>query len=90
MRECLLFREKTEADNSETKTMMEDPIMHMVYRASEEFIKRCGGVEGSIKHFQALDRARVRKRKARRSPASGRAPAKNSRSAKRKTAALRP
>ena len=68
---------KPRRNNSETKTMMEDPIVDMVDRASEELIKRCGGVEGWIKHLQALDRARVRKRKAHRSPASGRAPAKN-------------
>ena len=51
------------ADHSETKAMMKDPIVEAVDRASQEHLKRYGGINGLIEHLQAMDRARLAERK---------------------------
>jgi hypothetical protein len=40
---------------------MRDPIVEEVWRVREELIERYGGIDGYIKHIQAMDRARLRK-----------------------------
>ena len=45
--------------------MMNDPIVDMVDRASEELIKRCGGVKGWIEYLREMDRVRARQAKQR-------------------------
>ena len=42
---------------------MSDPIIEEVWRVREELIKRYGGMDGYVKHIQAMDRARLRKAK---------------------------
>lgn len=44
---------------------MHDPILEEVWRVREELIKQYGGLDGLIKHVQAMDRARARKAKQR-------------------------
>ncbi len=60
--------------------MSEDPIIEMVQRASEACIRKYGGMDGWIKHLQAMDHERARKARQRRanktvsrSPKNGRA-----------------
>jgi hypothetical protein len=52
--------------HSETQTIMTDPIVDEVQRVREELLKRYGGIDGYFRHIQAMDRARLRREKARR------------------------
>jgi hypothetical protein len=62
---------------------MHDPILEEVWRARERLLKQYGGIDGLIKHVQAMDRARARKAKLRRAKHNGKRAAKNSRSSVR-------
>ena len=42
---------------------MNDDIVEPIRRVREELIKRYGGMDGYIKHIQAMDRTRLRKAK---------------------------
>jgi hypothetical protein len=43
--------------------MIEDPIVDEVRRVRDKLVKRYGGLDGLVKHLQAMDRARLRKAK---------------------------
>ena len=57
---------------------MTDPILEEVWRVREELLKRYGGIDGYFRHIQAMDRARLRKAKARRRKPSKKLPLTNS------------
>lgn len=46
--------------------MIEDPIVDEVRRVRDKLVKRYGGLDGLVKHLQAMDRARLQKSKQRR------------------------
>ena len=50
----------------ETKDMITDSNVEEVRRVREELIKRHGGLDGYMKHFQATDRERNRTAKQKR------------------------
>ena len=45
---------------------MHDPILEEVWQARERLLKQYGGIDGLIAHVQAMDRARLRRARARR------------------------
>jgi hypothetical protein len=54
--------------------MVRDVIVDEVRRVRDELVKRYGGLDGWIKHLQAMDRERARKAKrrtAKKQPAKG-------------------
>ena len=67
--------------------MITDPNVEEVRRVREELIKQHGGLDGYIKHLQAMDRERLRKRKQNRSQGPKVRAAKNGRTKRRRTAA---
>ena len=42
---------------------MQDPILEEIWRVREELLKKYGGLHGYFEHLQALDRARLRRKK---------------------------
>ena len=58
---------------------MHDPILEEVWRARVRLLKQYGGMDGLIKHVQAMDRARARKAKLRRAKRNGKRATKASR-----------
>jgi hypothetical protein len=50
----------------ETQDMITDSNVEEVRRVREELIKRHGGLDGYMKHLQAMDRARIRTAKKKR------------------------
>jgi hypothetical protein len=57
---------------------MTDPILDEIWRVREELVQRYGGIDGYFKHLQAMDRARMRKARARQRKRAGKTARANS------------